>query len=115
GARRKEIELILAHIGIRDRFAAIVSSENVPTSKPDPTGYLLALTHLQKTLPDVQPEQVLAIEDSPLGIRAARAAALRTLAIKAVHSSVDVSLANMVAEDFRSLDFVSLHRLASNV
>jgi beta-phosphoglucomutase len=111
GARRKEIELLLRHIGISGRFVTIVSSEDVPTSKPDPDGYLLTLGRLQSVLPNLSARSVLAIEDSALGLRAAHDAGLRTMAIKPGHSKVDVSLAESLRPDFGNLTFEYLDGL----
>jgi HAD superfamily hydrolase (TIGR01509 family) len=53
------------------RFAAVVCAEQAPSKKPDPQAYTLALCLL-----GLAPEQALAIEDSPNGLQAARAAGL---------------------------------------
>jgi beta-phosphoglucomutase len=108
GARRREIELILRHNRMRERFMSIVSCEDVPTSKPDPTGYRLAFQHLLKREPTLSVSETLAIEDSQLGLEAAKAAGLRTMAIKPVGSMVDVSAAESAREDFRNLTFEKL-------
>lgn len=50
-------------------FAAVVSGEDVRTKKPDPEGYQRALHQL-----GLSPLQAVAIEDSPGGVVAARAA-----------------------------------------
>jgi HAD superfamily hydrolase (TIGR01509 family) len=51
------------------RFAAVMCAEQAPRKKPDPQVYLLALQSLH-----LRPEETLAIEDSPAGVAAARAA-----------------------------------------
>lgn len=51
------------------RFAAVVCGEDVARKKPDPEVYLIALRAL-----DLSPVQTLALEDSPGGVAAARAA-----------------------------------------
>lgn len=63
--------LLGAHLGRhwRDRFAAVVAAEDAPQKKPDPRVYQVALERL-----GLAPAQALAIEDSPAGVRAARAA-----------------------------------------
>jgi beta-phosphoglucomutase len=109
GARRKEIELILSHIGICERFVTIVSSEDVQTSKPDPAGYVLTLRQLQERMADLDELDVLAIEDSPLGIRAAQGAGMRTLAIVS-DSQVDVSQADSRIPNFIGLTLERLNR-----
>jgi beta-phosphoglucomutase-like phosphatase (HAD superfamily) len=55
------------------RFSA-EDSLRQPTSKPDPAVYRFACEHL-----DVDPEQAIAIEDSPTGVRSAVGAGLRAI------------------------------------
>jgi HAD superfamily hydrolase (TIGR01509 family) len=55
----------------RQRFAAVVCAEDAPVKKPDPQAYLLALQRL-----GVAPHEAFAIEDSPNGLAAARAAGI---------------------------------------
>jgi beta-phosphoglucomutase len=76
GAARSEIEPVLAAAGLRDAVEAIVSMEDVPHGKPEPDGYLRALGLL-----GVRPEDAVAIEDSPPGVAAAKAAGLRCAAL----------------------------------
>ena len=53
----------------RKRFDAIVCAEDAPVKKPDPQVYLQCLRRLGLT-----PRETIAIEDSPAGVGAARAA-----------------------------------------
>ena len=62
--------------GIRDLFDAVCTREQVRQVKPAPDLFLLAATRL-----GVAPEQCVVFEDSPNGIRAARAAGMRCVAI----------------------------------
>jgi len=77
GAARSEVVASVTDAGIDDAFRTIVTAEDVSRCKPDPEGYLLALRRLGLT----GREGCLAIEDSPGGIRAARAAGLRVLGV----------------------------------
>jgi HAD superfamily hydrolase (TIGR01509 family) len=72
GALRHEIEMGLAQAGIRDLVGAIVSQEDVHTTKPDPAGFRLALARLAGREPGAT-WRALAIEDSPPGLLAAHA------------------------------------------
>jgi HAD superfamily hydrolase (TIGR01509 family) len=75
GATGSEVELVLRAAGL-DVFDVIVSAEDVTRGKPDPEGYLLALRRLQ-----LEAAEAIAIEDSPPGIAAAKAAGLRCVAV----------------------------------
>ena len=82
GALRHEIEVILDIAGIRKAFRTIVSAEDVSEGKPDPEGFLKALTRLREltSLP-ISAENCLVIEDSIAGLVAARRAGMRCLAV----------------------------------
>jgi HAD superfamily hydrolase (TIGR01509 family) len=74
------IETVLERAGIADLFAAVVSSEEVARGKPAPDVYLEAMRRL-----GAEPGRTAAIEDSANGLRAARAAGMRVLAIPNAH------------------------------
>lgn len=76
GALEIEIRHILSAAGLVDRFRAIVSADDVSACKPDPEPYLTAARRL-----GVDPAACLAIEDSPPGLEAARAADMRTVGV----------------------------------
>ncbi len=67
---------MLTSAGLSDVFRTIVSQEDVRVTKPDPEVYRLALTRL-----GIEPTEAVALEDSPTGLAAARAAGVRALAI----------------------------------
>jgi HAD superfamily hydrolase (TIGR01509 family) len=75
-SNRPLIDAVLAHAGIADRFEVTVSSEEVKRGKPAPDVFLEAARQLRTA-----PAHCVAIEDSGNGIRAARAAGMRVIAI----------------------------------
>jgi HAD superfamily hydrolase (TIGR01509 family) len=75
-SNRPIIDLVLERAGVADRFAVIVSSEEVDRGKPAPDVYLEATARL-----GVDPGRSAAIEDSTNGLRAARAAGLGVVAV----------------------------------
>ena len=75
-SNRPIIDLALELAGLQDRFRVTVSSEEVARGKPAPDVYFEAARRLS-----VPPEQCAAIEDSHNGIRSARAAGMRVVAI----------------------------------
>jgi HAD superfamily hydrolase (TIGR01509 family) len=76
-AARVEIEAPLRQAGLRRCFRVIVAAEDVRRSKPHPEPYRTALSRLGLRRPD----GCVAIEDSPGGIAAARAAGLPVLGV----------------------------------
>jgi beta-phosphoglucomutase len=76
GSARSEIEPVLEAAGLSSSIAAIVASEDVEHGKPAPDGYRRALELLEMV-----PHEALAVEDSDVGIAAAKAAGLRCVAV----------------------------------
>jgi len=79
-SNRPVIETVLDAAGLRQFFAATVSSEEVARGKPAPDVYLEAARRL-----GVDPARCVAVEDSHNGIRSARAAGMRVIAIPNPH------------------------------
>jgi HAD superfamily hydrolase (TIGR01509 family) len=75
-SNRPLIDVVLELSGLVDLFRVTVSSEEVPRGKPSPDVYLEAARRL-----GVSPESCAAVEDSHSGIRSARAAGMRVVAI----------------------------------
>ena len=75
-SNREVFEAVLELAGIADCFRATVSSEEVERGKPAPDVYLEAACRLA-----VAPERCTAVEDSHAGIRSAKTADLRVVAI----------------------------------
>lgn len=76
GAQRADVDVALAAAGLSERFAVVVTEEDVRRGKPDPEGYTRAAALL-----GVRPDRTVAVEDSVAGIRAARAAGMTCLAV----------------------------------
>ncbi len=85
GARRCEIEAVLASTGIADHVTVIVSGDDVPLdgSKPAPDSYLLAIQRLNERVlgSSLHPAECLAVEDSFAGIEAAKRAGVPVLGV----------------------------------
>ena len=69
--RRRTLET-LDHFGIAERFGAVVTGDDVGATKPAPEIFLRAAA-----LVHVQPANTVVVEDSPIGIEAARAAGMK--------------------------------------
>jgi beta-phosphoglucomutase len=78
GAARSEIEATLAAAGIADAVRLIVAAEDVARGKPAPDGYAEAHRLLAPELPA---GDVLAFEDTEVGVASALAAGLRCIAV----------------------------------
>jgi HAD superfamily hydrolase (TIGR01509 family) len=79
-SNRPLIDLALEEMGVAELLRATVSSEEVERGKPAPDVYLEAARRLRVT-----PQNIAAIEDSASGIRSAKAAGMRVIAIPNTH------------------------------
>ena len=79
-SNRPVIDQVLAQAGIAELFAVTVSSEEVAAGKPAPDVYLEAARRLS-----LDPRHCTAVEDSSNGLRAARTAGMRVLALPNAH------------------------------
>jgi HAD superfamily hydrolase (TIGR01509 family) len=70
------VEHHLERLGIRDRFCALATRDDVARTKPDPELYVLALAML-----GVEPDAALAFEDSVHGVVAAKGAGVTVVAV----------------------------------
>jgi HAD superfamily hydrolase (TIGR01509 family) len=66
----------LSRLRLKERFVVVITGDDVAAGKPDPAVYRLAAERM-----NMPPERLLAIEDAPCGVRAAKAAGLRCVGI----------------------------------
>src|SRR5919108_1237125 len=79
-SNRELIDLVLELTGLGQFFRATVSSEEVARGKPAPDVYLEAAQRIR-----ADPQRCAAVEDSENGIRSAKAAGMRVVAIPNPH------------------------------
>jgi HAD superfamily hydrolase (TIGR01509 family) len=98
---RRSLEIV----GFEDHFDVVLSAHEVAAPKPAPDPYLEACRRL-----DVEPGPgVVALEDSPTGVAAARAAGLTVIGVPSIEG-VALEEAHHLAESL--LDDVVIRRLA---
>ena len=92
-------------VGFEDHFDVVVSAHEVAAPKPAPDPYLEACRRL-----GVEPgPSVVALEDSPTGVAAARAAGLTVIGVPSIEG-IALEEAHHLAESL--LDEVVMHHLA---
>jgi len=98
---RSNVTALLDHLmpKAREAFDPILTADEVPVKKPDPAIYRAALAKLK-----LHPDEVMAVEDSEAGVRAAQAAGLRVLHVPSVYfpdrvEGVTARLAGCGADD----------------
>lgn len=84
GSSRELLRRLLGDL--HDRFDASISADDVERTKPDPEPYLKAFARL-----GVPAHQGIVVENAPLGIRAAKAAGARVIAITSTLPEADLA------------------------
>ena len=97
GASREEIEAVLDEAKLLARMSVIIAAEDVTHGKPHPEGYRRALHAL-----GVDATEAIAVEDSDVGISAAKAAGLYCIAVTTTMSPERLSAADELAPAFDS-------------
>jgi HAD superfamily hydrolase (TIGR01509 family) len=102
-APRENIDLILSELNLEGIFDCIVFGQEVYESKPGSQIYLLAAEKLE-----VKPNDCLVIEDSPLGLKAAKTAGMKCLAIANTHPRQKLEEADKVFDSLENVDLITL-------
>jgi HAD superfamily hydrolase (TIGR01509 family) len=98
------VEGHLERLGLRQLFAGIRCRNHVERTKPDPDVYLAALDCL-----GVTPDEAIALEDSPHGVTAAKAAGLFCIAVpNEVTRPLDFHHADLVVDSLEALSLRDL-------
>ncbi len=96
---RKWVATHLQRLGLLERFAAIVTADDVERVKPDPALYRLAAQKLA-----VRPERAIAIEDSYNGMLGAQRAGLRCVSVpNLITRDSDFSSADLCLDSIASM------------
>ena len=105
GALRGDIDPILSGFGVACCFSSIVSAENVRKGKPDPEGYIFAFRELTRSHPSkvTSTSSCLAVEDTPDGVKAAKWAGLKVLAVTNNYPADTLSRADYVTDSLETV------------
>jgi HAD superfamily hydrolase (TIGR01509 family) len=106
-APRLNAEMLLAGLGIAERFKVLVIGDELAQGKPHPMPYLEGLRAV-----DAAPETSVAFEDSRSGVRSASSAGIATIGIRTSLSHADMVAAGAVMtakafDDPKLLEFVA--------
>jgi len=96
----KLVNYILNKLNITRMFDRVITAEDVQHSKPNPEIFLKAANQL-----GMNPSQCLVIEDSKLGVEAAKSGGMKCIGYYNPHSgNQDLSKADAVIDDFSQVD-----------
>jgi len=105
GSQRPFTEAVLAATGLR--FPVTVTGDDVVRTKPDPEPYLLAAKLL-----DADPEQCVALEDSPSGVASATGAGCLVVAVPTL-LPIPAAPRRLVARSLSEVKLATLRALAA--
>lgn len=91
---KSEARSVLQGLGLTSYFKVVVSADDVKHGKPDPEGYLKGAASLS-----VNPQDCVVIEDTPSGLKAAKAAGMFSVAVLNTHDADELSDADLVAKE----------------
>jgi beta-phosphoglucomutase family hydrolase len=97
-SRKLKMELVLDEVDLLEYFDVLVSGEDVTKGKPSPDIFLLTAEKLL-----VDPAHCVVLEDAVSGVKAAKAAGMKCIAVTNTHDAEDLAIADLVISDFSEL------------
>ena len=116
GGRREQIDHALRDTAIERDFTVVVSADDVATGKPDPAVYHATLKRLNAADPRpplLTAAQCVVVEDSRAGIRSAKAAGMRVLALATTYPHEQLTEADLVLPNLECVRPESIESLIS--
>lgn len=100
-ANSNNISYIVDNLSIRHYFKVIISADDVLMSKPHPEPFIKTLSLL-----GLDGEECIVFEDSPFGVKSAKDAGIKSIALLTTHSQEEFEFVNdsvlMYAKDYSS-------------
>ena len=90
------INFLFQHIPIKDFFKVVVNSSHIHKGKPDPEIYLKTASLLH-----VDAKKCLVFEDAVVGIKSAKAAGMKVVAVATTHPKNELFEADMIIRDYQ--------------
>ena len=103
---RLNITTTLERLGVASFFTDVVTAEDVSRGKPDPEVFQVCARRI-----GVTPDESVVFEDAHVGIRAARAAGMRVVAVATTHPRESLDTADRVVDRLDELQVADLHAL----
>jgi beta-phosphoglucomutase len=100
---QENVELLLNVLNIRSFFNAVITAAHVKHGKPAPDVFLIAAKKLK-----VKPKNCIVIEDAPVGIKAAKKAGMKVIALTTTHNKKELTGADLIVNDLNHLNLDDL-------
>jgi len=89
------IDFMFEEVSIRQYFTEVVNSSHIKKGKPDPEIYLKTASLL-----NIPPKNCLVFEDAVVGIKSAKAAGMKVIAVATTQTKEELSIADMIIDDY---------------
>jgi beta-phosphoglucomutase family hydrolase len=89
------IDFMFDEVPIKQYFTEVVNSSHITKGKPDPEIYLKVASLLQ-----ISPKNCLVFEDAVVGIKSAKAAGMKVIAVATTQPKEELSLADAIIDDY---------------
>lgn len=89
------IDYMFEHVPIQQYFKKVIYSKHIKKGKPDPEIYFVTAKEL-----NVLPKDCIVFEDSIAGIKSAKAAGMKVIAIDTTHERSELTLADKIIHDY---------------
>lgn len=96
---KKNVDYVLEKCGITEYFDAISNGDMISKAKPDPEVFVLAAKLLNE-----KPENCVVFEDSFAGVKAARAAGMKVIALTTTYTKEEHKDYDGIIDDFTQID-----------
>ena len=96
------------HVPIKNYFYSVIDSTQITQGKPHPEIFLKAAISVNAI-----PSNCIAFEDSVAGIRSAKAAGMKVVALTTTHIAEDMKEADLVIKDYTEVSLTKLRELQS--
>lgn len=100
------VEWVLKKTGTTSFFEEIVDDSQIKNGKPDPEIFIKAAEKL-----NLDPSQCIAVEDAVHGVKSAKAAGMKVIAITTTNSRENLKEADLIIDSFHELDLEIITRL----
>ena len=100
------IEFMFNHLPIREYFKEFIHSSHIKKGKPDPEIYLKSAEKLR-----VDPSECVAFEDALVGIKSAKGAGMKVIALTTTHTKKELSSADLVIKNYTEVNIDKMKEL----
>jgi beta-phosphoglucomutase len=100
------INFMFEHVPIKNYFYSVIDSTQIAQGKPHPEIFLKAAISVNAV-----PSECIAFEDSIAGIRSAKAAGMKVVALTTTHTAEEVKEADLVVKDYTEISLTKLREL----